>query len=782
MFGRRKTGLAFAAFFLCALALHAVAPNFASISPAGGQRGTTVDVTLRGERLADVQEVFFYRPGIAVARIVEATDKQVKLALNVAPDCELGEHPLRLRTASGVSALRIFYVGPFPNVDEKEPNNTPAKPQSVTLNTTVNGMLGSEDVDVFAVDAKHGQRFSAEVEGARLGRTMLDPILTIRDASGRVLAENDDTPLLGHDSYASILAPADGRYTIEVRDVTYGGNGHVYRLHVGTFPRPAVVFPLGGRAGEALALNFIGDPTGDFTETIALPKERSGTFGVTAQHDGIAPSPNWLRVVDAPNAPLVSAAATLAQAPLIETRVPFAFNGVLAKKGDAAFFRFAAKKDQQLDVQVFARRLGSPLDSVVTVLDAKGASLGTNDDAAGNPDSTVRVKIPADGNYAVKVADMLGRGGERFVYRVEITDVQPTAVLSIPDTARYDYETRKSIVVPRGNRCAVLMNVARDAFNGELKLAFDGLPAGITAASEPLPGSVSAVPVVFEAAADAPIAGALLTPTASAVEADKVPKLASRFRHTVDWVRIQNDTMYSRTEVDRIAAAVVEEVPFKVRILEPHVPLVQSGEMDLQIVAERAAGFEEPITLKMLWNPPGVSALPDITLPKDATTISYKLNATNKAELRTWKIAVVAGATEKGGTAYVSSQLAPLEIAPPFLSGKMDLAKVERGQKAKLVCALEQKVAFEGKATARLVGLPDGVTAAEVEITKESKEAAFEVVTTDKSPTGLFKNISCKVVVTQAAEPITQVIAPGSVLRIDAPRAKEVAATMPAKR
>jgi hypothetical protein len=213
-----------------------------------------------------------------------------------------------------------------------------------------------------------------------------------------------------------------------------------------------------------------------------------------------------------------------------------------------------------------------------------------------------------------------------------------------------------------------------------------------------------------------------------------------------------------------------------VRIVEPHVPIVQSGEMDLQVVAEREAGFDEAITVKMLWNPPGVTSQPDITIAKGATTAIYKLNANNKAEVRKWKIAVVAGATVKGGTAYVSSQLTELEVAAPFVAGKINLAKVERGEKGKVVCALEQKIPFEGIATAQLVGLPSGVTAEPVEITKESKEVAFEIVTTGKSPLGLFKNVSCKVVITQSAEPIAHLIAPGSVLRVDAPKAKQITA------
>ena len=757
---------------LHAVVVFAVAPNFTTIAPAGGQRGAEVEVTLRGERLADTQEVFFYRPGITVAKIAQTADKQVKVVFAIAPDCAVGEHPLRIRTAGGVSALRIFYVSPFATVEEKEPNNEIAKAQSIPLNTTVEGTIGSEDVDYFTVEAYEDQILSVEIEGARLGRTMFDPFIAIQNGAGKILASSDDTPLLGHDGFTSIIVPADGRYVIQVRDMAYSGSGHFYRLHVGDFPRPAAVFPLGGQAGETLAVKFLGNQAGDFSQEVKLPEKPVEKYGIQAEHSGAAPSPNWLRVTTVANAGSVAAGNTQAKAPLLDLPAPLAFNGVLQTKGDAAFFRFTAKKDQNLDFQVFARRLGSPLDSVLTVFDPKGKSLGNNDDAAGNPDSAVRVKIPADGEYAVKVADQLGRGGPLYTYRVEITEVRPSLVLSIPDTARYDHETRKSIVVPRGNRFAVLLNLTRDSFNGDLNVAFDGLPAGMTFSADTVPGSLSAVPVVFEASADAPIAGKLLTPVGQAADAAKDKNVASRFRHTVDWVRIQNDTVYVKSEVGQIAAAVAEEVPYRVNIVQPKVPLVQNGEMALQIVAEREDGFDEPITVKMVWNPPGVTSLPDMVIPKGATKVDYKLNSTNKADVRKWKIAVVASATVKGGTAYVSSQLAELEIAPAHLQGKMELAKVERGQTTKMVCTLEQKVPFEGTAVARLVGLPDNITAQPVDITKDSKEAVFEIVTNEKSPVGTHKNVFCNVVITRDGEPISHLIASGSVLRVDQPRTK----------
>lgn len=777
------TAVACIATFFAASSALAVAPNFTAIAPAGGQRGTSVEVTLSGDRLADAQDVFFYTPGITLEKISDAQDKAVKGVFLIAADCPLGEHALRVRTASGISALRLFYVGPFPSVEEKEPNNEAAKAQPIALNSTVQGTIGSEDVDVFSVEVKKDQRLSVEIEGARLGRTLFDPTVTVRSADGRVLATSDDTPLLGHDGFVSLLAPADGKYLIQVRDMTYAGTGHFYRLHLGTFPRPAAVFPLGGQPGETLEAKFLGDPTGDFTQPITLPSEksRSARFGLVADHHDLAPSPNWLRISPLTNAPSITPGNTLGKATALNTTAPLAFNGVLTTKGDAAFFRFTAKKDQNLDFQIYARRLGSPLDSVLTVFDAKGKSLGTNDDAAGNPDSAVRVKIPEDGDYTVKVADQLARGGPRFTYRVEIAEVAPTLTLSIPDTARYDNETRKSIVVPRGNRFAVLLNINRDTFNGDLAVTFDGLPAGITALADTVPGSLSAVPVVFDATADAPIAGTLLTPAAQAVDASatKGKDVVSRFRHTVDWVRIQNDIGYSRSEVSQIAAAVVEAVPFTVRIVEPKVPLVQSGEASWKIIADRQEGFDEPITVKMLWNPPGVTSPPDLVIPKGASSVDYKLNASNKAEVRKWKTAVVATATVKGGAAHVSSQLAELEIAAPFLAGKIALTKVERGQTAKLVCTLEQKNPFAGTAVARLVGLPANTTASDVEITQDSTAATFEIVTTDKSPLGSHKNIFCSVTLTRDGEPITHLIAQGSVLRIDASRPKTAGESKP---
>jgi len=767
---------------LTAATAFAVAPNFSATTPAGVQRGTEVEVRLTGDRLDDAEEIFFYDKGIT-AEIVKATNNAVTAKFKIAPDCRLGEHNLRVRTKGGLSALRMFYVGTLPNSEEKEPNNELKTPQKIDLNITVAGSIDSEDVDYFLVEARKGQRLAVEVEGARLGRTMFDSYVAVREENGNVLAESDDTALATQDSAVSLVAPADGKYVIEVRDSSYSGAGHTYRMHVGTFPRPLAVYPMGGMAGTSVEAKFIGDAAGDFTQKIKLPADPHPKFGAVADRSGLATSGNWMRVSPFPNVLEVEPNNATNEVAAAAPAVPAAFNGIISKKGDADLFRFTAKKDQNLDVQVWGRRLGSPIDSLLQVLNTRGNVQATSDDSGGSPDSGTRFRVPADGEYFVKVTDHQGRGGPGFTYRVEVSEAPSQVTLTIPDTARYDNETRKSIVVARGNRLAILFNTARDNFSGALDLKFDGLPKGVKYYTDTVSNNVSAQVVVFEADADAPVDGNLLTPVAKSVDDSKKPD--SVFRHRSEWVRIQNQTVYTQTDVYRIAAAVTEELPFKINLVEPQVPIVQNGTLDLKIVVDRKEGFDEPITVKMVWNPPGLSSLPDMTIPKGTNSMIYRVNANGGADLRKWKVAIVGQATVKGGTAYNSSQLATIEVAAPYVSGKMDLTSIERGKSGKIICKLEQKAPFDGKAAVTLVGLPFGVTTKDIEITKDSTEAVFDLETSEKTNPGLSKNLFCSVIVKKNGETVPHSIAQGGILRIDAPRVKlagNTAAAAPAKK
>jgi hypothetical protein len=200
------------------------------------------------------------------------------------------------------------------------------------------------------------------------------------------------------------------------------------------------------------------------------------------------------------------------------------------------------------------------------------------------------------------------------------------------------------------------------------------------------------------------------------------------------------------------------------------VPLVQAGSMRLEVVADRAAGFDEPIQLEMVWSPPGVNSQSEVTIAEGATNAFYPLNAGGGADTRAWKIAVQGHATVDGGEVYVSSQLAPLEVAAPFLAGKIESLSLAPGKSGKLTVHLQQAKPFDGKAAIRLVGLPEKVSATEKEITHDDQEVVFDLLVDPKCQAGSYKNLFCAVDVEQNGQVIPHTIASGGILRIVPPK------------
>jgi len=79
---------------------------------------------------------------------------------------------------------------------------------------------------------------------------------------------------------------------------------------------------------------------------------------------------------------------------------------------------------------------------------------------------------------------------------------------------------------------------------------------------------------------------------------------------------------------------------------------------------------------------------------------------------------------------------------------------------------LEQKESFDGKASVKLMGLPDKVTTSDLEITHDSKEASFDLTIDPKASLGSQKGLFCRVTFKRGAEEFTQDIAKGGVLRL----------------
>lgn len=752
------------------VSLHAAYPDFNTTKPNGAQRGTEQKLTITGNRLEDFESLIFFSPGFTQKSVEKVEKNKVELTIAIAPDVEPGNHLIRVRTRSGVSHARQFFVGPFPNVEEKEPNSEFDTAQAIELNQTVEGLITNEDVDYFKLSVKKGQRISLEVDGLRLGYTVFDPYIAILDKDRFEKSFSDDTILHRQDGYCSFVAEYDGEYYVMVRDSSYrGGNTSFYRLNVGSFRRPDVVYPAGGMLGSSIKVRFI-DKDGSFEEEVKLPTEENPGFMLFSKGAESAPSGNPFRLVAFDNTMEVEPNNEQAKATPVTVGEPVALNGIIETPGDVDFFKVALKKGQQVVLQAFAQSLGSPLDSVINIYNEKGGSVGGNDDGGGRRrlDSKQTLKVPADGDYFVRVTDHLERGGPSFVYRIEMVASQPELTFASPNYSVNDSHYRQFLAIPRGGRMALLENFSRSNVSGDFKFDAPNLPPGVKLLTELAPKDQPGMPLVFEAAADAPLGHATVPLQLTSV--DPNVKVVGTMRQEFDVVR-QGNVIYYTEVREKLPVAVVEEAPYSLEIVKPTVSLVNNGILNLKVVATRKEGFKAPIRVLMVWKPTGISTLGEQTIPEGQNECSFVLDSNANTPAGTWKFVVMGEADAGNGRVYNASPFCEVTTGPAYVSAPaIPLTAVEKGQETVMVAKMENLQPFEGEAVASIVGVPETIPIESAKITKDTKEVAFKVVTNDKSPVGKQANLFVRVDVPVPGGTTTHRIALGSTLRIDAPR------------
>ena len=280
--GRRARGAGAAALVALALVVASPAgaqdkkedpkkmvPRVALAVPLGVAAGTLATVRIRGQRLGDATEVQFPGAKHAIsatikskgkaevpqgAEAAEVGDTQVEVELKVPAETPAGPIDLVVVTPAGATAPHALLVNPA--TEEKEPNPGFRQPQALTLPATVRGRIeNAEDVDVFSFEATAGQTIVAEVSAARHG-SALDPLLTLYDREGNVLAVADDAPSpaaaetppasderdnaaatrerrAARDPVLRLRCSADGTFFLALADAHgRGGAAHVYQVTV----------------------------------------------------------------------------------------------------------------------------------------------------------------------------------------------------------------------------------------------------------------------------------------------------------------------------------------------------------------------------------------------------------------------------------------------------------------------------------------------------------------------------------------------------------------------
>ncbi|MDD4269449.1 MAG: PPC domain-containing protein [Pirellulales bacterium] len=457
----------------------------------------------------------------------------------IAPDADPGRRELRLATPRGVSNPLVFQVGQLPEVCRK-PMTTCAlqvlgkeelavrkRPddeieQSITPPCTVNGQVASGELNFYRFAARKGQRLVIAAAARQLIPYIADavpgwfqPVLAVYDSQGRELAYNDDFRF--HPDPALLFeAPADGEYVFRISDAIYRGReDFVYRVTIGQVPWITSIFPLGGQAGALKQVEMQGWNLQD--ARLAMPPKDAppGVYPVVARKRGRVSNAVPLSVDDLPEAFEREDNDDPARAERVT--LPVIVNGRMDRGGDWDVFRFSGKAGDRVVAEVTARRLDSPLDSILKVTDAAGKLLALNDDSEDigcglnthHADSYLMLRLPADGTYCVHLGDTVRGGGEEYAYRLRISPPRPDFALRLVPSS----------VSLRGRSSATVSVYAlrKDGFAGDIQLRLKNPPRGLSSSPVTLARDQEAAKLVVRSGRPAAAGRLALTVEGSAL-------------------------------------------------------------------------------------------------------------------------------------------------------------------------------------------------------------------------------------------------------------------------
>lgn len=474
-----------------------------------------------------------------------AIGETVRIRLTIAADAAPGKRELRLVTPNGLSNPRTFYVGQLPEFSERSATATapdanivavmrdlrfrnqqvarPASEMSITLPATVNGQILPGGISRYRFQASKGLGLVVAVRARELTPYLADAVpgwfqasITLRDDKGNELAAADHfrfdpDPVL----YCEI--PRDGEYVMEIRDSLFRGReDFVYRVTVGDVPFVSSIYPLGGKPGAVTAIETRGwnlgcSPGGALSQKFDASGKAPGVYPMTANGGDRVSNSVPFAVDDLPECIANGSNHSIKDAQAVST--PIIVNGRIEKPGQWDVFRIEGRAGEEIVAEVTARRLGSPLDSVLKITDADSKQLAFNDDHEDkgvglnthHADSYVRVKLPATGAYFVHVGDAQRQSGAEFAYRLRISPPRPDFALRIAPS---------SVTVRAGSSVPLTVFALRkDGFADQITLTLKGPSGGITISGGRIPAGHDEVRITLAA----PFAG-MKQPISLAVE------------------------------------------------------------------------------------------------------------------------------------------------------------------------------------------------------------------------------------------------------------------------
>jgi hypothetical protein len=648
----------FAAYCLCLTAAFAATgqstapddvktrlPALTSAYPQGWTAGAKVPVTILGEYLDRTQSVIFLDPSVR-GRVVDTGFTRLALEFDVDPTAPLGPHYFRVVSPRGASNILLFRVGDQPHILEREPNSRFEEAQEVAIPVTINGRLdfdGDFDFFHFRIPRK-GDAWIFDLRSARNGNG-LDPALILLDSKGRKLAHSEDTFIW--DPFLSYTFEEPGEYyaVVQPTHVRLDPN-FAYQLDIRKAPHLETVSPISIEPGATVEATIFGAGligTGKlWFDTPGFSGEILEMRGATASvrihaPESAAEGPRTMAVITAggsSNPAQFLVDSTPRHKGGEQIRIPTSITGT-ARYRQPERFTFDVKENDKLIFEVRAQRFGSPVDSILRILDDKGKEIAVNDDAAFagvqfNKDSRIAQTFQKAGRYQVEIRNLWKTTGEDFPYELLVRPPQPEASLLLSTDHPYLYpgETGKlKVTVDR-----------RDGFDGPVEIEVAGLPAGITADGLKIPAGDKDGEVRLHCAAVPPGTHAQIAVKGTGIgPAWQSVKISSGGGEGATYATVREATL-----------AVVEKPRFSLEAAVTTLDLVKGGTADFVVGIKRAENFASPIHFSFENLPPGVTA-ENLTAAGADSSVRIRLKASAETPAGRYTRVAILGTAGEGG-------------------------------------------------------------------------------------------------------------------------------------
>jgi len=440
--------------------------------------------------------------------------------LEIAADAPPGEREIRLVTARGISNPLVFHVGQLPEVSRKpmrtanfqilgkEAAALRKRPpdeveERITIPCTVNGQIASGESNRYRFTAHKGQRLVLTALARQLIPYIADavpgwfqPVLMLTDAAGKELAYGDDYRFKP-DPVIFYEVPHDGEYVFAIHDAIYRGReDFVYRVTIGELPFVTSIFPLGSSLEAPVTPKIQGWNLQEAELSLPAQAAGPGVVQLAAHRPGFISNRVPFAWDTLPERNEMKPNHDRAHAQKVT--LPVIINGRIAKPGDWDVFQFTGASNAVVVAEVTARRLDSPLDSVLKLTDGKGQLLAYNDDVddladglnTHHADSYLMVKLPADGPYYVHIGDAAQNGGEEYAYRLRLSAPRPGFALRVVPSS----------VSLRGreNASVTVYAIRQDGLTAPIQVGLKSLPPGFTAQPATLTGTQAMTRLSFK--------------------------------------------------------------------------------------------------------------------------------------------------------------------------------------------------------------------------------------------------------------------------------------------